>query len=364
MAEHRRTDDRNSADDASDDGVNSTPVQTRKAPRIGKSFSSRNPTPIGAIGLVFILVLLYAAFNASSLPLIGGGTQYTAQFKESANLKADDDVRIAGVRVGQVDDVTVKNDTVTVKFTVKNGFVGNQSTIDIKLRTLLGAKYLSIDSVGTKAQDPDVTIGKSRTTSPFDVYPAFTELTDTIDKIDTNQLQKALGVLAEDFSGTPESVGPVVRGLSRLSQTISSRDVALRTLLARANQVTGVLADRDTDLQRLLSDGSLLLDELNNRREAIRSLFVNTQLLSVQLRGLVSDNQKTLTPLLNNLDELLTLLRNNEDSLDRGLALLAPFYRVFNNVIGNGRWFDNYIQNFNLSTVAGLIDGVLPTVGG
>ncbi len=45
------------------------PLTTRKAPRIGRSFSSRNPTPIGAIGLVFLLVLLVAAFNAAKLPL-------------------------------------------------------------------------------------------------------------------------------------------------------------------------------------------------------------------------------------------------------------------------------------------------------
>ena len=46
---------------------------------------------------------------------------------------------------------------------------------------------------------------------------------------------------------------------------------------------------------------------------------------------------------------MLTLLQNNQDSLDRGLSLLGPFYRVFNNVIGNGRWFDNYIQNLSAS---------------
>lgn len=337
----------------------SRPVSTRKAPRIGKSFSSRNPTPIGAVGLVFILALLFAAFNAKSLPLIGGGTEYTAQFSESANLKLDDEVRIAGVKVGQVDEVTVDNNVVNVKFTVKDGFIGDRSTIDIKLRTLLGAKYLAIDSVGSKSQDSGAMIKKSRTTSPFDVYPAFTKLTDTIDEINTPQLQKALGVLSDDFSGTADSVGPVVRGLSRLSTTIASRDTKLRNLLSRANQVTGVLAARDADLQKLISDSNLLLDELNQRRNAIHSLLVNTQVLSAQLSGLVDDNQNTLTPLLANVDELLTLLKNNEDSLDRGLALLGPFYRIFNNVIGNGRWFDNYIQNLSLAGVASLLTGNL-----
>ena len=69
--------------------------------------------------------------------------------------------------------------------------------------------------------------------------------------------------------------------------------------------------------------------------------------MSTQLRGLVSDNQKTIGPLLDQLGGVLKTLTDNQDSLDRGLALLGPFYRVFTNVIGNGAWFDNYIQNLS-----------------
>jgi phospholipid/cholesterol/gamma-HCH transport system substrate-binding protein len=325
------------------------PVKTRKVRRMGRSFSSRNPTPIGAIGLVFLLVLLIAAFNASKLPLIGGGTVYSAYFTEAANLKTGDDVRISGVKVGKVQSVSIdtRRALVKAKFTVKNGFVGDQSTVDIKLKTLLGAKYLNINSAGSTAQDASKTIPKSRTTSPFDIYPAFSALSRTINQLDTNQLAAAFKVLAQDFEGTPTEVKPVVTGLSRLSTTIASRDAALRTLLDRANSVTGVLAARDQDLTRLISDGNLLLQMLNDRRDAIHSLLINTQTLSVQLQGLVSDNQKTIGPLLDSLEKILKLLQKNEDSLDRGLSLLGPFYRLFNNVIGNGRWFDNYIQNLS-----------------
>lgn len=325
------------------------PLTTRKAPRIGKSFSSRNPMPIGAIGLVFLLVLLLAAFNAAKLPLIGGGTEYSAYFTESANLKSGDDVRIAGIKVGTVQDVTIdtKRNLVKATFTVKDGFIGNESTVDIKLKTLLGAKYLNVNSLGSKGQSADKTIPKRRTTTPLDIYPAFTKLSRTIEDINTTDLSKAFSTLASDFANTPKDVRPVVTGLSRLSTTIASRDAALRNLLSRANQVTGTLAERDQELTRLISDSNLLLKELNDRRDAIHSLLINTQTLSTQLRGLVADNRKTIGPLLNSLDKILTLLENNEDSLDRGLALLGPFYRTFNNVVGNGRWFDNYIQNLS-----------------
>jgi phospholipid/cholesterol/gamma-HCH transport system substrate-binding protein len=246
---------------------------------------------------------------------------------------------------------------VKATFTVKSGFVGDRSTVEIKLKTLLGAKYLSVDSTGTAKQRPGATIPLSRTTSPFDVYPAFTELTHTVQDIDTGALAKAFGVLSDDFKGTPTSVQNVLSGMTRLSNTIASRDAQLRNLLQKANEVTGVLASRDADLQKLISDGGLLLDELNNRRAAIHSLLVNTTTLSTQLQGLVADNQKTLGPLLDQLHGLLTLLQKNQDSLDRGLALLGPFYRVFNNTLGNGRWFDNYIQNFSAGGVVGLLVG-------
>jgi phospholipid/cholesterol/gamma-HCH transport system substrate-binding protein len=353
---------------ASTTPADNAPLTTRKAPRIGKSFSSRNPTPIGAIGLVFLLVLLVAAFNAAKLPLIGGGTEYSAYFSESANLQTGDDVRIAGIKVGKVQGVSIVTDTrqcvnpnkqlsgcVKATFTVKNGFVGDQSTVDIKLKTLLGAKYLNINSVGQDSQDSHNTIPIGRTTTPFDIYPAFTQLTETIQDLNTKNLSDSFRVLAEDFQGTPDEVRPVIDGLSRLSDTIASRDTALHELLMRTNQVTGTLAERDQDLTQLISDGNLLLQELNARRDAIHSLFINTQILSAQLRGLVSDNQKTIGPLLDSLDRILTLLKNNEDSLDRGLSLLGPFYRVFNNVIGNGRWFDNYIQNLSVCGVFSLV---------
>jgi phospholipid/cholesterol/gamma-HCH transport system substrate-binding protein len=333
------------------------PVQTRKAPRIGRSFSSRNPTPIGAVGLVFLVVLLLAAFNASKLPLIGGGTVYSAYFTESANLKQGDDVRIAGIKVGTVQGVSIDTSKNIVKasFTVKSGFVGDQSRVNIKLKTLLGAKYLDIESIGQNAQNHNQTIPLARTTTPFDIYPAFTSLSNTIQSLDTNSLSKSFQTLASAFQNTPKDVRPVVTGLARLSTTIASRDQALQQLLSRANTVTGTLAQRDQDLTKLISDGNLLLQELNARRDAIHSLFINTQVLATQLRGLVSDNQKTIGPLLNSLDKILTLLKNNQDSLDRGLSLLGPFYRAFNNVIGNGRWFDNYIQNLSVCGIFSIL---------
>jgi phospholipid/cholesterol/gamma-HCH transport system substrate-binding protein len=338
--------------------------KTRRAPR-GRSFSSRNPTVIGMIGLAVIAALLWAAFNAAQLPIIGGGTKYSAAFSEAAGLRSGDEVRIAGVKVGSVSSVRLEGDHVKVTFRVKHAFIGDQSTLAIKIKTLLGAKYLAVDSVGDAGQRPGMEIGPPcttgtinagcRTTSPYDIYPAFQQLTQTVGDIDTKRLGQAFETLAATFANTPQDVRDVLGGLSRLSHTVASRDAELKSLLAKADAVTGILASRDQEITKLLSDGNLLLGELTARREAIHALLQNTSLLAAQLEGLVSDNHATLKPALDELHGVLSMLQANQDSLDRGLAVLAPFYRVFTNTLGNGRWFDTYVQNLSVPGVLGAL---------
>ena len=48
----------------------------------------------------------------------------------------------------------------------------------------------------------------------------------------------------------------------------------------------------------------------------------------------------------------MNLLLKNQNNLDESLRLMAPFYRVFANTLGDGPWFDTWISN--LPPVPGL----------
>ena len=223
---------------------------------------------------------------------------------------------------------------------------------------MLGRKYLELDSAGANKQKPGSTIPLNRTLTPYDVYPVFSDLTKTVGAIDTKQLGQSLETIAQTFKDTPADVKSTLTGLSRLSNTISSRDDALRTLLARADAVTGVLADQDDQITRLITDGNLLLDELNQRKEAIRTLLLNTSELARRSPAWSPTTRRRLQPALDQLHGVLDILEKNLDNINRGLALLAPFYRVFANTLGNGRWFDTYIQNLSAGGVLGTLTGV------
>ncbi|GAC1443274.1 MAG: MCE family protein [Mycobacteriales bacterium] len=321
-------------------------------------FREQNKTVIGAVGLTLILLLLAAAFNADKLPIIGGGTVYQAAFTEAAGLQPNDEVRIAGVKVGKVVGVDLAGDHVLVHFRLKNADFGKTSRADIRIKTVLGRKFLMLTPDGPGQLSPNDVIPTSRTSSPYDVSEAFQGLASTVGKIDTRQLEASFRTLADTFRDTPKDVKASLTGLSRLSRTIASRDQQLQVLLQRSSVVSQTLSRRDQDLTAFLADSSLILQELHRRRAAIDALLVSTTQLSEQLIALVRENRATLAPALAKLHDVVVVLRANQDNIDRALPRLASFTRIFSNNLGNGRWFDTIVQNFTSPT--GFGPGALP----
>ncbi len=307
-------------------------------------FREKNKTVIGAIGITAILSLLYTSFNTDKLPFIGAGPTYKADFAEGAGLQKMDEVRVAGVKVGKVTGIDLAGDHVVVQMRVKGATLGRLTKAEIRIKTVLGRKYVQLDPAGDGTLDPSSEIPVSRTTSPFDIAPAFQKLAGTVGNIDGAQLGKAFSTLADDFRDSPKDVRASLDGLSRLSMTIASRDAQLKLLLQKARGVTGTLAARDHDLVSLLKDSDLIFQEVQARREAIHHLLVSTTTLSEQLVALVQENIATLAPALHT-RSVVTVLRNNQDNLDKSIAQLAPFVRLFANNLGNGRWFDTFVQN-------------------
>ncbi len=308
-----------------------------------KPIRERSPIAVATAGLAVLAAIAALTYFSSDLPIIGGGTGYSAYFAEAAGLQPGNEVRIAGVKVGQVTGVSLAGDKVAVAFTVQGKWVGNQTTAAIKIKTLLGDKYLAIDPMGTAAQDPAQPIPLSRTRSPYDVTQAFSGLGQQISQLNTGQLARSLRTLSAAFSTTPPRVRRALRGLAALSASVASRDAAVTSLLAGTKKVTGTLAGQDARFQALLGDGNLLLAELRQRQAAIHALLLGTRALATQLSGLVNDDQARLGPTLAALDQVTSVLQRNQANLAEALRLAGPYYRLLGNAVGNGRWFDAYL---------------------
>ena len=324
-------------------------------------FRERNPVTIGAVGLTPITVLLAGAFNIKDLPLIGNGDEYTAAFSEAGGLKPGDEVRVAGVKVGKVDEVSLENGHVKVAFSVDDAELGKRTGAAIRVKTILGAKYLALRPEGGGRLEPGTEIPLKRTESAYDVVEAFSDLATTTEKVDTEKLAKSMDTISKTFEDSPEEVKASIRGLSKISRTVASRDKELRQLLKHADGVTKVLADRSGEFTKLVRDGDALFKEIDRRRQVIHRLLKSSIALATQLSGLVQDNRKQIGPALKRLDTVVAMLQRNQESIDRSVELLAPYARLFTNTLGNGRWFDSYIQNL---VVPGPITPQAPKTSG
>ncbi|WP_137724901.1 MCE family protein [Prescottella subtropica] len=307
--------------------------------------NKRSPAATGALGIVVVLLATMSAFFLDSLPIVGAANRYTAEFSEAAGLKSGNEVRVAGVKVGKVTGVGLDGDRVLVTFQTKDAWVGDQTTASIQIKTILGQKYLSLDPRGTEVLAPGVRIPLERTTSPYDVIDAFSDAATTLEEIDTTQLASSFEVLSQAFEGTPDEIRASLDGVARLSETVAKRDQELKHLFGATKQTSQILADRSEQFEKILANGGTLLAELNTRQEAIAQLLTSTQTLSRELAGLVADNEAQITPALTQLQGVIDILNENQQNLDKALEYAAPFYRIYANVLGNGRWFDTVVTN-------------------
>jgi len=302
-----------------------------------------NPIVVAIVGIALLVGGSLTAFRADDLPIIGGGTTYTADFTESAGLVPDDEVRVAGVKVGKVTGVSLDHGKVKVTFKVKHTWVGNATTAAIEIKTVLGDKYIALDPLGAAKQKPGVRIPVDRTTSPYDVTQALEDFGETAGRLDSKKIAQGLEVVAQTMQKTPPGLRTALTGLTALSKTISSRDAALADLLSGTKQISGTFASQNNQFQLLLRDGNLLLGEIQRRRDAIHGLLTGTQALAAQLSYLVDENQNSIKPALTALNQVTALLQKNQANLNKALSLAGPYTRLLGNPLGNGHWMDAYL---------------------
>lgn len=105
---------------------------------------------VGIFVLAGIACLAYLSIKLGKLELIGGDVyEVVAQFDTATGLKAGASIEIAGVEVGRVKDITLRDDRATVSLAVNNNVKLFSDTIaSIKTRGIIGEKFLALSPGG------------------------------------------------------------------------------------------------------------------------------------------------------------------------------------------------------------------------
>nr|WP_090339165.1 MCE family protein [Mycolicibacterium malmesburyense]CRL67298.1 virulence factor Mce family protein [Mycolicibacterium malmesburyense] len=300
----------------------------------------------GFIGVVLIVLIIAVGLQPERLWSWATAIRYQALFTEAGGLTAGNDVKVSGMTVGSVSDVSLDKGKALVTFTVDGKLrLGSQTTAHIRTGTLLGERTLALEPAGDDRVKPLYVIPLSRTSSPYSLTEAVSEFTANTADTDTASVNQALDTLSDTIDRVAPQLGPTFDGLSRLSRSLNGRDESLGRLLESAADVTGVLSERSEQLNTLILNANDLMGVLETRRYAIVSLLANTSVVARELTGLVHDNEQELAPTLQKLNAVYDMLERNRDNIAKALEGLAKYQVTQGEAVNNGFYYNAFVGN-------------------
>lgn len=317
----------------------------------------------GIIGTLLIAAVVASTLTYRDWPGLRNENLLHFEFAEAGGLNVGDEVIVSGATVGRVSDIRLDGDRVrvTAKLTDEDLSLGEDTRAKIVTVTLLGRAAVRVEPQGSGRLSRGSTVPLARTSSPYDVTSALSELTDEVTGIDKAQLAQALRQVSGTFADTPESLEQALTGITKVSATISDNDESLRSLLDRAGQVTGVLADRDQQIATLLTSGNDLLAELSSRQQVITALLASARSLSEQLTAVARENGRVIPAALREVNQVVQQLNRNKKNLETTITGLRNYATAFGEALSSGPFFDAYIQNLTSpGSIAPVISGVTP----
>lgn len=309
-------------------------------------FRGANLIRPGFIGTVLIVLVITVGLTPERLLSLATSLEYQAQFTESGGIAVGNDVTLWGVQVGAVNSVSLDHGRALVGFTVDSMYsLGSDTTAHIRTGTLLGERVLALESAGIETMNRADIIPVTRTSSPYSLSDAVSELTANVTGTNAQSLNQSLDTLSATLDQIAPKLGPTFDGLTRLSRSLNSRDETLGEVLRSAGSVTQILSERSQQLNTLILNANDLLAVLVDRRQAIVGLLANTSAVSRQLIGLVADNEAELAPTLQRLNRVTEMLERNRDNISKAIPGLTKFTRTQGEAVANGGFYTALIPN-------------------
>jgi phospholipid/cholesterol/gamma-HCH transport system substrate-binding protein len=294
---------------------------------------------IGAykIGVAAIAALVLLAVGVYALSVAGiGKRDYTAMLSHSAGLNPKEDVQVAGVSVGTVKSVTLDGNQVKVRFSMDDNIhLGDQTTAEVKVATVLGTHLLEINPKGS-GDLPRGLIDVSHTTVPYNLQDVAEAAVPALNKYDGAKINQSLQVLADTFRGTPKEIQPALDGVIRLSDVINKRTAQVSALFTAARDVTDRLTKNTPDIVELMKQANLVLQELTSRRQTIDAMLASLTQLGNDIAGTLQDTKSELDPMYRDLNTAEQTLIEHRDDLQNAIQLLATTSRYVANATGSG----------------------------
>jgi phospholipid/cholesterol/gamma-HCH transport system substrate-binding protein len=318
-----------------------------------------------AVKLLIFAVI--ATLATAVLAVTISNTQFVASrpyhlvFTDASGLNTGDEVRIAGVRVGQVDSITLYQGhlaKVTISV-VKEQTLPRSAQAQLRYRNLMGQRYISLTEGAGQGGElpPGGTIPKEQTQPAIDLtalFNGFRPLLRAIRPQDVNQLTYEIIQVLQGEGGT---VNGLLAHVASLTETLGNRDAVIGRVIDNLDKVIATIDSRDQEVSALITNLKSLVSGLSADRHAIGDSLVSVDRLISTTNGLLTDVRPSVKADIASLGHLSKVLAANGDQLDKALQTMPTNFMLLDRAASYGSWFNFYLCDFKATVRFG--DNVL-----
>lgn len=306
--------------------------------------------PLVKLGVFVATTVVFTALLG--LSIAGMNTSdtdtYRARFTDATSVLAGDDVRIAGVRVGQVADVRIVDRRIAeVEFELDSGrtLPGNVVAA-IKFRNLVGQRYLSLERGdgpprGTLEKGGTIPLENTRPAVDLtELFNGFKPLFQALSPEDVNTLSYEIVRVLQGEGGTVESL---LAHTASLTTTIAEKDQVIGEVIDNLNQVLHTLNERTPQLSQLISRLQEFVSGLASDREPIGEAIDSIGDLTQTTAGLLEEARKPLREDIDALGDLASNLNDHEEVVEHFIQYLPEKVSRLSSTADYGSWLNFFL---------------------
>ncbi|MEU6592267.1 MCE family protein [Streptomyces sp. NPDC046881] len=321
---------------------------------MSRSGARRTAAPLMKFGLFALVTIAATALLAATIVNVSftPRNSYHAVFSDVTGLETGDDIRVAGVRVGEVEDIRIKDRTLAeVTFTVTTDrplLAGTHAVV--RYRNLVGQRYIALTEGtgdGTTRLRPGGTIPLSRTRPALDLnvlLNGFKPLFAALSPGDVNQLATEIIKTLQGEGGT---VNSLLAHTASLTTTLADRDELIGSVIDNLNTVLQTLDKRGSRFSGLLTQLRRVISGLSADRKPIGRSLVSIGDLTEVTSGLLKDARPPLKDDIAGLGRLTGTLNDNEKTVEGVLQRLPNKLDKLTGTASYGSWFNFYLCDFD-----------------
>lgn len=301
--------------------------------------------------LVFVLVTgLATAVLAVSISNTGLGdtVSYAARFTDVTSLNPGDDVRVSGVRVGQVDELSIVDGHLArVTFSVDRSMrLPEDVTATIKYRNMVGQRYIALERGVTSAPDrlPEgAEIPLDRTSPALDLTDLFNGFKPLFQALSPDEVNTLSGEIVQVLQGEGGTVESLLAHTGSLTATLADRDKVIGEVIDNLNSVLGTINRQGDALSTVVSTLQRLVTGLAGDRVAIGDAIEGMGDLTGATASLLGQARQPLKESIAGLGRLSANLVTGREDLTSFLTVLPEKFEAVGSTASYGSWLNFYL---------------------